>query len=143
MDIARAIGRRMGRKLAHVKPHNPLLVPVPLHWRRHLMRRYNQAEELAKWIAFYEKLDYIPDALRRIKATHSLDNFDAERRQEIVSDAIAANPRGIEQLKGRNVVLIDDVLTTGATLESCTRALLGGGAARVDIMVLARARKEY
>lgn len=143
MDIARAMGRRMGRKLAHVKPHHPILVPVPLHWRRYLKRRYNQSLELAKWISHYEGLDFSPDALCRVKHTHSLDDYDADTRRKILTGAILVPKRRQSRIAGRNVVLIDDVLTTGATLAACTTALHEAGAARVDIMVLARARKEY
>lgn len=141
MDIARAMGRRMGRKLAHLKPPNPILVPMPLHWRRHMARRYNQSAELAKWIAYFEGLSHIPDALQRRKNTRPLEDFDAQTRREILEDAIRVHPRRQTAIAGRNIVVIDDVLTTGASLEACTHALLSAGAARVDIMVLARARK--
>ena len=115
---------------------DPLLVPVPLHRWRLLRRGFNQSALLAGRIAKARGLDVAVDALLRVRATPRSRGMSRSRR--------AANVRGVfkvarpEMVRGRNIVLIDDVMTTGATAEACARLLLRKGARRVHILTWAR-----
>lgn len=115
-----------------------ILAPVPLHWRRQFARRYNQAALLAQALARDSGVPLVPDLLRRRRATPSQGRLSAAARARNVAGAFAVNPARAETLAGRRVLLIDDVLTTGATAGACAAALRRGGAAAVDVLVLAR-----
>ena len=115
-----------------------IVVPVPLHWLRLVRRRYNQAAVLANRIAASQGKLAAPDLLIRRRATPTQGHLGREARRRNVAGAFALNPRSRQTLAGARILLIDDVLTTGATAESCARALLAGGAKAVDLLVLAR-----
>ena len=116
-----------------------LVTAVPLHWRRLLKRRYNQAALLAGALArTREGLAFRPDLLVRTRATPSQGRLTRRQRQQNLRGAIALNPARRDEAKDRRVLLVDDVMTTGATLEACSRVLLKAGARRVDVLVLAR-----
>jgi len=115
-----------------------LLAPVPLHWRRQFARRYNQAALLAGALARHDGVPLVPDLLRRRRATPSQGHLSAAARARNVAGAFAVDPARAAGLKGRRVLLIDDVLTTGATAAACAAALRRAGAAGVDVLVLAR-----
>ncbi len=114
-------------------------MPVPLHWRRLFSRRYNQAAELARPLARRFGKPFLPDGLRRIKPTKQQGHASAQARWDNVKNAFAVTPAAARRIAGKQVVLIDDVFTTGATLRACARELLKAGASQVDIAVLARA----
>lgn len=114
-----------------------LVVPVPLHRWRLIRRRYNQSAELARALAPHLGLEVAPDLLRRTRATPSQEGRDRAARADNLSGAIAVAPRRAEMLAGRPVLLIDDVLTSGATLAACSGALLAAGFGPVDILTLA------
>lgn len=114
------------------------VVPVPLHWTRLFKRRYNQSAELARALARLSKVAALPDALHRTRRTPSQGGLSRPQRRENVRDAFGVKDRYRSRINGANIVLIDDVLTTGATLEACAAALLDAGAARVDALTLAR-----
>ena len=139
VDVAPALGRHMARAGAALLQSADLLVPVPLHRRRLLTRRYNQSALLAYAVGRVAKRPVAPDALQRVRATESLGDKGRTERAETVRGAFVVRPSRVAQVAGRRVVLIDDVLTTGATAGACTRALLDAGAARVDLLVGARA----
>ena len=120
-----------------------LLVPVPLHRGRMLSRRYNQSALLARAIAAASGVPCLPDALRRTRATRSLGHLGADERRAELEGAIAANPAGAARIAGQRVLLIDDVITTGATSRGCTRALLAAGAAQVNVLALARTASHH
>ncbi len=128
--------RRAGRDLL---TDADLLVPVPLHPSRLIKRRYNQATLLARALAKITPAQFAPDVLFRTRRTESQGRFNARARADNVRGAFAV--RRPDHIKGRKVILIDDVLTTGATLESCARTLKRAGAARVDGLCLARVAK--
>ena len=100
------------------------VAPVPLHRSRLLARRFNQAAEIARPLARTAGLDYLPDALIRSAPTDSQGGKSARGRRLNVKSAFAVSETGRRAVKGRRILLIDDVLTTGATAEACTRALL-------------------
>ena len=116
-----------------------LLVPVPLHRRRLFSRRYNQAALLAQTLGRLSGKRVMVDALARVRQTSPLAGQSPTERRQAVADAIRARPHRVRALSGRRVVLVDDVLTTGATAGVCTEALLAAGAASVDVLAAARA----
>ena len=117
-----------------------LIVPVPLHRLRLWRRRYNQAAELARALGKRASRPVAVGALERIRATESQGAMTSARgRRRNVRGAFRV--REPAQVNGQSILLIDDVLTTGATAEACARALKRAGAARVDVLALARVVK--
>lgn len=116
-----------------------LVAPVPLHPFRLLRRRYNQAAEIARPLARRHGLAFAPGLLVRTRATASQGSKSGGARRRNVAGAFAV-PRPA-RVVGRRVLLIDDVLTTGATLEACARALKSAGAIAVDVATVARVRQ--
>ena len=112
----------------------PWVVPVPLHWRRRFARGYNQAEALARGVARSLALPNSARPLRRVSATPTLARAGRSERAELMKGAFRARPRG--GLKGRTVLLVDDILTTGATCGAAARALKRAGASRVVVLVV-------
>lgn len=119
-----------------------LLVPVPLHRWRLLRRGYNQSGLLAARLARLSAVPWSADALLRSRATTSQQGLGAAARGlNVTAAAFRVPERRLSMVAGRRVVLIDDVLTTGSTLGACTRVLRRAGAARVDVLTLARVVK--
>lgn len=116
-----------------------LLAPVPLHRWRLFMRRYNQAALLAQETGRAAGVAAVPDLLVRRRRTRSQGGLDRQGRHRNVAGAFALRRPGA--VEGKRVVLVDDVLTTGATLGECARVLLRAGARRVDVLTLARVVK--
>jgi len=137
-DLAAVLAPMMARAGAVLLRDADLLVPVPLHRRRLLARGYNQAALLAGALAGLTGLAVVLDALRRIRATVPLSGLGAEARSLTVEGVFAVHPRRAALLVGRRVLLIDDVLTSGATCSACVEVLLDAGAAEVDVLVAAR-----
>lgn len=136
VEGAPAFGRWLARAGAEVLADADLLVPVPLHRWRLLARRYNQAALLALAVAGESGLDCAVDGLRRRRQTPPQGHLGREERRRNVRGAFTIGP-GLT-VTGKRVVLVDDVLTTGATLGECSRVLLDHGAARVDVLTLGR-----
>ena len=130
--------RRAGRD---VLDGADVLVPVPLHPSRLIRRRYNQAALLARALGRITPARFDPDILARKRRTQSQGRFNARARVENVRAAFSVRERAKARLQGAHVVLIDDVLTTGATLNACATTLKRAGAARVDGLTLARVAK--
>lgn len=117
----------------------PLIIPVPLHRTRIWQRGFNQSAMLAREVAKAGKGELILDALIRQKRTPSLGNMSAQERQAVLAGAIAVRARARPLIEARRVILIDDVLTSGATSDACVEALLNAGAISVQIGCFARA----
>jgi predicted amidophosphoribosyltransferase len=132
----------MANMMRNLVAPDALVVPVPLHWSRLLKRRYNQSALLAKSVAQKLDLDWCPDALLRSKRTRSLEGMRQQQRSETLEDAIQPHPKRGALLRNRPVLLIDDVMTTGATLIACTRACIAAESGPVRVLTLARAGKD-
>jgi ComF family protein len=119
-----------------------VIAPVPLHWRRLVMRRYNQSAELARRLARLSGRRAVTDLIIRRRATVPQEGMDRGARAANQSGAFAVAPRHAATVAGRTVLVIDDVLTSGATLSACADCLKEAGAARVDVLTLARVASE-
>lgn len=137
-ELARFCARLMAGAGREFWDKGPLLVPVPLHASRQRARRYNQSLLLAQALARITGLDVDPYLVRRHRRTRQQVGLSGDGRQRNVQGAFSAHPDALVRLKGRPVVLIDDVYTTGATVKAVTRALKRGGAEHVDVLVFAR-----
>jgi len=137
-DIARPAGLWLARAARPMLQNRTLIAPVPLHWTRLLRRRYNQAALLARALATETGAELCPDLLVRHRRTPMLDHSTAQERERTLSGAISAHPRRRRRMAGRPVLLVDDVMTSGATLSACAAACHAAGAQSVDVLVLAR-----
>jgi len=117
------------------------LVPVPLHYKRRIKRRYNQSTLLARALAKISAPIFDPDILERTRSTPTQGGRSASGRRRNVQGAFRVRDAAYDRLEGSKVVLIDDVMTTGATLESCARTLKRAGAKQVTALTLARVVK--
>lgn len=138
VEHAAPLARMMARAGVALLRDAEIIVPVPLHRLRLLHRRYNQAALLALSLGRVSGRPVRVDALRRTRHTEALAHLDATARERTLRDAIAVRRRAAALLVGRRVLLVDDVLTSGATADACARALLGAGVAAVDVLVAAR-----
>jgi len=114
------------------------IVPVPLHWSRLFARRYNQAALLAQAIGRRTGIEVLPDTLVRRRRTPSQGYLSRKARRRNVAGAFAVPPKRAEQVAGRRVLLVDDVMTTGATAAVCAGVLRRAEAVSVDVLTLAR-----
>lgn len=137
-ELAPWMARWMLRAGAELVAEADVIVPVPLHWRRFVGRRFNQSAELARAIASRSGLQFAPTAVHRIRRTRQQVGLAQREREDNVRAAFAVLPRQDEQVRGRRVLLVDDVYTTGATVSAVARALIKGGARAVDVLTFAR-----
>jgi ComF family protein len=150
-DISRSIALRLkyGRKIALARtmsrymqplvgelPADSVLVPVPLHRARLWRRGFNQSAIVARELSRRTGLSVSVDALRRTRPTPPLKGMGMRQRRRTVAGAFRANPAFLA--RGRTIVLVDDVMTTGSTANACARVLKRAGAARVDLISWAR-----
>jgi ComF family protein len=133
-----ALAGWMCRAGAGLLESTELIVPVPLHWTRLATRRFNQAALLAQAIGRTAGLPVLPQALLRRRATRSQGHLGRLARFRNVKGAIAVAERHATTVTNRRILLIDDVITTGATIESAAKALISAGARQVDVLALAK-----
>src|SRR5262249_15130701 len=138
LDLAPTLGRWMMQAGASLLAEADALVPVPLHWRRVWVRRSTQSAALAEVIAARANLPVAHAALMRVKPTRQQVGLTASERALNVQGAFRVRAEMRAEVKGRRLVLVDDVLTSGATTDACARTLLRAGAAAVDGLVFAR-----
>ncbi|NNE57389.1 MAG: ComF family protein [Hellea sp.] len=133
-----AFARQMHRAGRQFWPRADLILPVPLHPTRLVQRKFNQAALLAKRLAAITGVEYNSDLLFRHKATPSQGIRTAKGRRRNVQGAFSIADQARPLVKKKTVILIDDVLTTGATLDSCARPLRRAGAEQIFVVTLAR-----
>jgi ComF family protein len=138
LDLAPMMGRWLGQAGRELLVDADALVPVPLHWRRRWARRFNQSAVLAAAVSKTSGVPVVAHALKRIKPTAQQVGLSRNERAANVQGAFRVSPEGKAEVLGRRLVLVDDVLTSGSTVEGCTKALLRAGAANVDVLVFAR-----
>ncbi len=138
LDLAPVMGRWMASAGRELFEAADALVPVPLHWRRQWARRFNQSALLAEVIGKAGRLPVAYTALKRVKATPQQVGLSQSQRATNVQGAFRVGNDGKPEVVGRRLILVDDVLTSGATVDTCARALLRAGAANVDVLVFAR-----
>ncbi len=141
MDLARPASTWMAERLTGQLSNETVVVPVPSHRFRFISRRYNQAALLARGVAVRLGLELAVDALVRTVATPKLDGMSADQRFRQLDGAIALNMRHKGDLKGRPVLVVDDVMTSGATLSSASQVLKSAGVSSISVIVLARVLK--
>lgn len=137
-ELAPVLAAMMARAGAPLLAETDVILPVPLHRRRLTARRYNQAALLAAGLARRASRPWLPDALIRPRPTTPLGELSAAARHHEVSDAFAVRPSRQPAIQGKRLLLIDDVMTSGATASACAAAALRAGAASVDVLVAAR-----
>jgi ComF family protein len=138
IDLAPAMGRWMARAGGELLADADALVPVPLHWRRLWTRRFNQAAALCQTISRASNVPVAHDLLKRVRATRQQVGLSQAERDANVQGAFAVPAEARMAVRGKRLVLVDDVLTSGATVDNCARVLLRAGAVNVDVLVFAR-----
>ncbi len=138
MELAEPLGAWMARAGDDILAEANCLIPVPLHRRRLMWRQFNQAQALAVAVGAACGKPVAPFLLHRVKRTAPQIGLTRAQRASNVQGAFAVPDEAKPSVEGRNIVLVDDVLTTGATINAACRALLRAGAARVDVLVFAR-----
>lgn len=138
LDLAPMMGRWMARAGRELLADADALVPVPLHWRRLWARRFNQAAALSRAISDISGVPVLHGGLGRVRATPQQVGLSKAARADNMQGAFRVPAEDKALVKGKRLVLIDDVLTSGATVDTCARALLRAGCAHVDVLVFAR-----
>ncbi|MFY0633545.1 MAG: ComF family protein [Vannielia sp.] len=141
-DLAQSVAPWLARAAAPIYEPGMLLAPVPLHWFRLFRRRYNQSALLARALARQLGAPLCPDLLLRARHTPRQEGLGAAARFANMAEAIHPHPGRRHRMAARKVLLVDDVLTSGATLAACAEACLGAGAAEVRVLTLARTVKD-
>lgn len=137
-DLAPALVTWLMRPAAALVTDADIVIPVPLHWSRLLSRRYNQSALLSNALARRAGVRAVPDMLIRKRRTGTQGGKSWAARKRNVQGAFRVRPRHVRGLRDKHVLLVDDVMTTGATVEACARALLRAGAGSVDVITIAR-----
>ena len=142
LEIAQPAGLWMARAARPFLKDGMLIAPVPLHWTRMLKRKYNQSALLADALAQVSGLAMCPDLLVRFKRTTSQDGKSAAKRFADMAGVVKPHPKRRHRMAGRAVLLVDDVMTSGATLTACAEACRAGGAKEIFVVTLARVAKD-
>lgn len=140
LDCVAPAARWMARAGAPLFAPGMVVAPIPLHRWRMLKRRYNQSALLGRAVARAAGLDFCPDLLIRPRSTGSQEGRGRTARFAALEGALQVHPRRVAKVAGRPVLIVDDVMTSGATLSMAAEAALAAGAASVSVLVLARAQ---
>lgn len=142
LDLVPPLAAMLARAAAPILRPKMLVAPVPLHRLRLLRRKFNQSALLAQAFAREGGLACLPDLFLRTRPTAAMEGMTRAERRANLEGAIAVTPKHLDRIRGKHLLLIDDVLTSGATLEATTEAALTAGAARVSVAVLARVARD-
>jgi len=137
-ELARFCARLMAQAGHELWGEDAVLLPVPMHRTRQFSRRYNQATELARALGKLTGLSVDPLLVTRRKNTKPQVGLSGDARRRNLAGAFQPSPDISSRLKGRRVIIVDDVVTTGSTVKAVTRALKSGGVQRVDVISFAR-----
>lgn len=138
LDLVKPFGRWMARAGAEILRDADVIVPVPLHWTRLWQRRFNQSAALARVVSTIARLPVADHVLTRTRATPPQIGLGRNERAKNMQGAFEVPKAARADVNGKHIVLVDDVLTSGATVNACSHVLLRAGAARVDVLVLTR-----
>jgi ComF family protein len=138
LDLAPMMGRWISHAGCELLAEADALVPVPLHWRRLRTRRFNPSAMLAAAVSAQSGVPIVGGALKRVKPTAQQVGLSRSERAQNVQGAFRVPEEGKAAVAGRRLVVIDDVLTSGPTVDGCARAPLRAGAANVDVLIFAR-----
>ena len=138
LDLAPMMGQWMARAGRELLADAHALIPVPLHWRRLWARRFNQSATLASAVSAMCGVPVVQGGLKRVRATPQQVGLSKTERADNVQGVFRVPRENQGEIAGRRLVLVDDVLTSGATVDACARALLRAGAGHVDVLVFAR-----
>ncbi len=142
LDLARPAAGWLLKAAEPILVPQMLVAPIPLHWTRLFKRRYNQAALLSAPLSKKAALDHCPDLLIRTRQTHSQEGRGLDGRFANMQGALALHPRHAAKVRGRHILLVDDVMTSGATLAAGAEACRAGGASEVSVLVLTRVAKD-
>ncbi|MCB2129115.1 MAG: ComF family protein [Rhodobacteraceae bacterium] len=142
LDLARPAADWLLRAARPILVPGMIVAPVPLHWQRLFRRRFNQSALLARNVARLAGLEYCPDLLQRRRPTESQEGRNRDQRFANMSGAVSLHPRRTGHVHGRDVLLVDDVMTSGATMAAAADACNAAGAHSVCTLVLARVAKD-
>ena len=137
-ELAAPAAAWMAQTAADILTEKSLIIPIPVHWQRFLQRKYNQTEVLAKHVATHSGAELKTDILRRPRKTVPLKEVNRSERFSILENAFEINADKVQEMKEQNIVLIDDVMTSGATLSAAAKTLQRAGAGDISVLVLAR-----
>ncbi len=140
-QLAKIYGNWLAKAGVELLAQTDVIIPVPLHYFRFVSRRFNQSALLANVLHKKTGIKYLPNALKRSRHTTPQMGLTRKQRETNVKGAFRVNKHYKNALKGKNILLIDDVMTTGSTIEQCTKILLKSGAAQVSVLTLARTIK--
>lgn len=142
MELARPAALWLKQAAAPLLRPDTVVVPVPLHWWRLIRRKYNQAALLSSALAREARLEHCPDLLLRRRNTGSQEGRSREDRFANLRGAFAVHPRRRARIAGRPALIVDDVMTSGATFSAAATVCLAAGASHVDVLALARVAKD-
>lgn len=142
LDLVRPAADWMFKAAQPILVPDMLVAPIPLHWLRLIKRRYNQAAVLSQRVAGMAGLQHCPDLLQRRRNTGSQEGRSRDGRFANMAEALTLHPQRAALVEGRHVLLVDDVMTSGATLAAGAEACVSAGAIGVSVLVMARVAKD-
>jgi ComF family protein len=139
-NVGKFFGRMIGFEISkRIKENFDFIIPVPLHISKKRERTYNQSEYIAAGIAETLTIGTMDKCIKRVKYTETQTRLNREQRQQNVSGAFEIDPKCGDEIPGKNIILVDDVITTGATIIECARILKEEGAGKIMVCSIALA----